>query len=103
MHVKTAEAFGLNITGKHNLKKVMDYIVQRQESIRKHENATAMREQGDNIALSEAEFTGKKEVTVNNTKYNAKNIVIATGSKPRELNVPGVENVNYWLFVTLYG
>jgi len=96
MHAKTEEAFGLNITGKPNLKKVVDYIVQRQEIIRKHENATAMREQGVNIALGEAKFTGKKEVPFNNTKYNARNIVIATGSKPRELNVPGVENVNYF-------
>jgi len=95
-HAKTAEAFGLTITGKPDLKKAIDYVTQRQEIIRKHENATALREQGIDIELGEAKFSGKKEVTVNNNKYTAKNIVIATGSKPRKLNVPGVENVNYF-------
>jgi len=101
-HAKTAEAFGLKVTGKPDLKKVIDYIVQRQEIIRKHENATALREQGINIALGEAKFTGKKEVTVNNTKYSAKNIVIATGSKPRKLNVPGIEKVNYFTNTSIF-
>jgi len=95
-NAKTAEAFGLKLTGIADLGKAIEYVTQRQGIIRKHENATELRKQGIGIALGEAKFTGKKEVTVKNTRYEAKNIVIATGSKPRELNVPGVENVNYF-------
>ena len=95
-HAKTAEAFGLKLSGKADLRKAMEYVTQRQEIIRKHENAVVLRKQGIGIALGEAKFTGKNEVTVKNTKYKAKNIVIATGSKPRKLNVPGVENINYY-------
>ncbi len=99
---KTAEAFGLHLTGKADLKKAMDYVTQRQEIIRKHENATELREQGIDIALGEATFTGKKEVTVDNVKYKGKNIVIATGSKPRELDVLGVKDVNYFTNSTIF-
>ncbi len=93
---KKAEAFGMHLNGKPDLKKATDYITQRQEIIRKHENATELREQGVGIALGEAKFTGKQEVTVNNIKYKAKNIVIATGSKPRILDLPGIKNVKYY-------
>ena len=95
-NAKTATAFGLNITGKPDIKKAIDYVHERQEIIRKHENAKALSESGIDVALGEAKFTGKKEVEVNNKKYTGKNIVIATGSKPRKLNVPGVENVKYF-------
>ncbi|WP_373518811.1 NAD(P)/FAD-dependent oxidoreductase, partial [Pricia sp.] len=99
---KKAEAFGLHLTGKTDLKKVMDYVTQRQEIIRKHENATELCEQGIDIALGEAKFTGKKEVTVNNIKYKGKNIVIATGSKSRKLDIPGVKDVNYYTNSTVF-
>ncbi len=55
-----------------------------------------MIEKGIDIVLGEAKFAGKKEVEVNNKKYTGKNIVIATGSMPRKLNVSGVENVKYF-------
>jgi pyruvate/2-oxoglutarate dehydrogenase complex dihydrolipoamide dehydrogenase (E3) component len=86
----------LKLTGKADLGKAMDYVAQRQDIIRKHENATELQKQGIGIALGEAKFTGKNEVTVKDIKYKAKNIVIATGSKPRGLNVSGVEKVNYF-------
>ena len=95
-NAKRAAAFGMTINGTPDLKKAMDYVLQRQEIIRKHENAEALRESGIDVALGEAKFIGKKEIEVNNTKYKGKNIVIATGSKPRKLNVPGVENVKYF-------
>lgn len=92
---KKATAFGLKVTGNPDFKKAIDYIKERQEIIRKHEDAKTLREEGIDLALGEAKFTGKKEVEVNNKKFSGKNIVIATGSKPRKLDVPGVENINY--------
>ncbi len=93
---KKATAFGLSITGEPAIKKIMDYVHERQEIIRKHENAKALIEQGIDIVLGEAKFTGKKEVEVNNTRFIGKNVIIATGSKPRKLKVPGIEHVKYF-------
>lgn len=93
---KKAEAFGLTMSGEPTIKKVFDYVHERQEIIRKHENAKALTEQGIDTVLGEAKFTGRKEIEVNNTKFSGKNIVIATGSKPRKLEVPGIELVKYY-------
>jgi len=94
-NAKKASAFGLSITGTPDFKKAIDYVYEKQEIIRKHENAKSIRESGVDIVLGEAKFIGKKEVEVNNVKYKGKNIVIATGSKARKLDVPGVEKIHY--------
>jgi len=93
---KKAADFGVSISGKPDFKKVMDYVHERQEIIRKHESVKVLTEKGIEIALGEAKFSGKNEVEINNKKFKGKNIVIATGSKPRKLNVPGIEKVNYF-------
>jgi len=92
---KKARAFGLSITGTPDFKKAIAYVHEKQEIIRKHENAKELREDGIDIVLGEAKFVGKKEVEVNAAKFKGKNIVIATGSKARKLDVPGVEKIQY--------
>lgn len=93
---KDAENFGLKLNGNVDIKKVISYVNERQEEIRVHENAAWLREQGADVALGEAHFIGKNEVEVTGKKYSGKKIVIATGSKPRKLKIPGVENVLYF-------
>ncbi len=95
-NARIASNFGLEVMGKVDIKKATDYIYQRQEIIRKHENAGWLQQQGVEVALGDASFSGKNEIEVNGKKYTGKKIVIATGSKPRKLEVPGVENVKYY-------
>ncbi|PWT73527.1 MAG: mercuric reductase [Bacteroidetes bacterium] len=95
-NVKMATAFGLKVDGKPDLQKAIEYIYSRQEIIRQHENAQWLKDQGIAIELGEAKFSGEKEIEVNGQKYRAKNIVIATGSSPKKLNVPGIELVRYF-------
>jgi pyruvate/2-oxoglutarate dehydrogenase complex dihydrolipoamide dehydrogenase (E3) component len=102
---KVAAYFGLEVTGKVDIKKAIDYVYERQEIIRVHENAQWLKDQGIDVALGEAQFTNKNEIEVNarlndtvgqGKKFTSKKIVIATGSRPRKLNVPGVEKVKYY-------
>ncbi len=93
---KRAANFGLQLNGIIDIKKATDYVYGRQEIIRVHENAAWLKEQGIEVALGGAQFTGKNEVEVDGKKYSGKKVVIATGSKPRKLNVPGVEQVKYY-------
>lgn len=95
-NARLAGEFGMQVNGKPNIKKAIDYVYNKQEVIRAHENATWLKEQGVDLILGEGKFSGKEEVTVNGKKYSAKKIVLATGSKPRRLKVPGVELVNYF-------
>lgn len=93
---KQAVNFGLQLNGNIDIKKAINYVYGRQEIIRVHENAAWLKEQGINVALGDAHFTGKNEVEVDGKKYSGKKVVIATGSKPRKLNLPGVEQVKYY-------
>ena len=91
-----ASNFGLQVTGKVDIKKAMNYVYERQEIIRVHENAQWLKDQGIDVALGKASFSGRNEIEVNDKKYAGKKIVIATGSKPKKLKVPGVESVKYY-------
>ena len=91
-----ASEFGLEMVGKVDIEKAIGYVHSRQELIRRHENATWLRDQGIEVELGEATFSGRNEITVNERKFCAKKIVLATGSKPRKLVVPGVELVTYF-------
>ncbi len=93
---RDAQNFGLKVEGKVDIKRVIKYVYDRQEIIREHENASWLKEQGVDVALGDAHFTGKNEIEVDGKKYRGKKIVIATGSKPRKLKVPGVELVKYY-------
>jgi pyruvate/2-oxoglutarate dehydrogenase complex dihydrolipoamide dehydrogenase (E3) component len=93
---KEAESFGLKVSGLVNIKKVVDYIQEKQSFIRSHENAKWLRDQGITVALGHACFAGKNQVEVAGKIYSGKKIVIATGSKPRKLTVEGIEKVSYF-------
>ena len=93
---KEASNFGLQINGSIDIKKAINYLYQKQELIRAHENAAWLREQGVDVALGEAYFTGKNEIEVDEKKYKGEKIVIATGSAPKKLLIPGVEKVKYY-------
>lgn len=92
---KEAKRFGLNVKGEVNMKKVKDYIRQKQGVIREHENADHFRKEGIDVELGEASFASKNSIEINGQEHKAKNIVIATGSRPRKLNTPGIEKIDY--------
>lgn len=95
-HAKEAAKFGLELNGSIDIKKAIDYVYQRQAMIREHENADWLRKQGVDVALGEAHFAGRDEIEVAGKKYQGKKIVIATGSQPKKLLIPGVEKVKYF-------
>ncbi|MEO6315557.1 MAG: FAD-dependent oxidoreductase [Chitinophagaceae bacterium] len=93
---KEATNFGLTISGTIDIKKAIRYVFEKQELIRGHENAAWLSNQGIDVALGEAHFTGRNEIEVAGTRYGAKKIVIATGSSPRKLQIQGIELVRYY-------
>jgi len=91
---KRAMQYGLTTKGNIDLKKVMRGVKEKQEVFRAHESAAWFRKIGMDVALGQAMFTGPRSVQVGSKEYTAKRIVLATGSRPRELHVPGIENVD---------
>ncbi len=101
---REAEKFGLEISGKADFSRVMAYIRERQDIIRKQESPAHLhREYGLETVVGEAMLTGPREVTVNGRKLTAPRIVLATGSRPRHLKVPGAEMVKQYDNELLFG
>lgn len=94
-HARQARQFGLQVEGDVDIEKVTAYIRSRQNLIRAHENAGFFREMGMDVALGRARFVSQNQVSVDGQTYNGKKIVIATGSRPRQLSIPGSEQVSY--------
>lgn len=85
--------FGLQASGNIDIERVTSYIKESQSFIRKHENAQWLEEQGVNVVLGTASFYSKNSIEVNGAVYTGKYIIIATGSSPAPLDVPGAEMV----------
>ncbi|CAH1001795.1 Mercuric reductase [Neolewinella maritima] len=94
---RQATQFGLRTEGKADFGRVMDYVHQQQDIIREHETpAYLQKEYGLDCLIGEAMLTGRREVTVGGKKLSAPRIILATGSKPRHLGTPGVEQVKQY-------
>ncbi len=93
---KKATAFGLEMNGTPDMNKVTAYIHHKQNIIRQHENASYIRSEGVDVVLGLALFETKNSIKVNKDIYKAKRIVLASGSRPKRLIIPGVEMVNYY-------
>ncbi len=89
-----SKQYGLEVSGKPDIQKVLKYVHDKQASIREHESAEYLKKaEGLDVEIGTATFTGKNEVKANGKKFTAKKILVATGSKPRKLNTKGIEKV----------
>jgi pyruvate/2-oxoglutarate dehydrogenase complex dihydrolipoamide dehydrogenase (E3) component len=86
-----ASDFGIKSSGIPNIQKVKEYIESKQNSIRRHENVDFFREKGLNVVIGTAQFSSENSLEINNEEYLAKNIVIATGSKPKQIEIEGLK------------
>ncbi|MTB49762.1 FAD-dependent oxidoreductase [Lewinella sp. W8] len=94
---KQAERFGLKTSGQADFPAVMRYVHEQQDIIRAHETPEYLeKEYGLESIIGEAKFSAAREVTVNDRKLTARRIVLATGSVPRHLEVPGADDVRQW-------
>lgn len=94
--------FGLAVEGAVDLKKVAEYVRERQGLIRQHENSKYLRDQGIDVVLGQARFVTPDAIEVNGNVYRGKKIVIATGSRPRRLDVPGMDRVRVHTNETIF-
>lgn len=100
---RESERFGIaRSSSQADLSRVMDYVRECQAHVRHHESKEAFEEMGLEVAIGEARFTGPNSVKVGDKEYSAKKIVLATGSSPRKLNTPGIENVTCYINETIF-
>ncbi len=99
---KRAQDFGLSTSGRPDFERVSQYVQERIAQIRQHENADYFRQQGMDVVIGTARFTGQDQVEAAGERFMAKRIVIATGSQPIPLRVPGIERVSWYDNQTIF-
>jgi pyruvate/2-oxoglutarate dehydrogenase complex dihydrolipoamide dehydrogenase (E3) component len=99
---KRAEAYGVKMEGKADFEKVMEYVHRQQEVIRAHENADYLRQKGLDVVIGRARFINRTTIAVNEAEYSARRMVLATGSKPRQLDVEGSDVAQLYTNETLF-
>ena len=91
---KEAANFGLQVSGKADMSKVLEYIHEQQAIINAHENPEYFRKEREmDVEIGWAKFVDEKTVRVGDKDFTANKIVLATGSKPRKLEVEGADLV----------
>jgi pyruvate/2-oxoglutarate dehydrogenase complex dihydrolipoamide dehydrogenase (E3) component len=88
--------------GDVDVKKVMTYVKERQAIVRLHENPEYFKDLGIDIAIGEARFSGRHHVAVGDTTFTARHIVVATGSRPRDINLPGLDTLPHFTNETIF-
>jgi pyruvate/2-oxoglutarate dehydrogenase complex dihydrolipoamide dehydrogenase (E3) component len=87
---KKATRFGLELGNqKADMKKVLEYIHEKQTIIRNEEDPETLRKKGIDVVIGEATFADKRTVQVNTKTYTAPVIFLCTGSAARKLDVSG--------------
>lgn len=100
-HVQHATDFGLpNILGRKKLqldwKAINKRILDIQKKIEHHADSIERFEgMGVDVQIGMAQFIEPHKILLNDEHFTAKYFVIATGSRPRKLDVPGLEKVGY--------
>ena len=93
---RQATQFGLQVSGVADMAKVMAYVQSRQAIIRHHENPDYLRNQGVTVEIGSPKFVGRHEVEINGRTWRGRKLVVATGSRPQQLQVPGAEQVSLY-------
>lgn len=100
---KQSEQYGLTVSGKPDLEKVLAYVNEKQEIIRAHETPKYLEEnEGVETLIGEAKFVSKRSVSVNGKTLSAKKILVATGSKPHIIPFEGMEQLKVYTNENLF-
>jgi len=93
-NARQASDYGLSVSGKADFAAALRHVHAAQKRIREHENAEWLRQQEhQEVVIGWARFVDEQTLEVNGELYRAQRIVMATGSRPRKLEVPGVDTV----------
>lgn len=95
-HAKTyhqaTKVAGTTPQGDAYRKQAFTYVRDRIDTVLAEETPATFTDMGIDVVMGEAKFTDRCQVTVGTTTYTYKTAVIATGSSPRSLDIPGLHD-----------
>ncbi|MBS0271187.1 MAG: FAD-dependent oxidoreductase [Proteobacteria bacterium] len=100
---RSSEAFGIQkVEPKINFKKLHDHIHEVISTLAPQDSVERFEKLGVKVVQEKARFLSPKLVQAGNTQVEAKYFVIATGSSPTIVPLPGIENVPYLTNETIF-
>lgn len=81
---------------------VMRHVRQARETIEPHDSPDRFRSLGVDVLLGEARFTGERTLRIGSRTISARNVVIATGSRPLIPDIPGLRDVAFHTNETVF-
>lgn len=102
-YAKRAEEFGLApMAVEVNFPKVMERVQAAIKTIEPHDSIERFTGLGVDCVTGDAKIVSPWEVEVNGQTLTARNIVIASGARPRVPSIPGLENIDYLTSDTIW-
>jgi len=97
--IRDAEKYGLasgqSPKTKYNLTTILKKVQQTVGEIAAEESPDEIRQKGLDVVIGAARFVDSQTVDVAGQHYQAKRIIIATGSRPRIPDIPGLDQIDY--------
>ena len=72
-----------------NFANAMQFLRQKRSELARNDSAGRLSRLGIHCIQGEARFSGEREITVNGTAFGFRKALIATGTQPKKLTVPG--------------
>jgi pyruvate/2-oxoglutarate dehydrogenase complex dihydrolipoamide dehydrogenase (E3) component len=103
-HLREASDFGIQVPEniKLNFPAVMERMRRLRAQISQHDSASRFRDLGVDIYLGEARFTGSDTVEVGGQELQFTRACIATGTRPLEPPIPGLDTINFLTNETIF-
>lgn len=99
---RKANNFGLEVSGKADMKQILNYVHDKQAVIRAHESADYIRSQGVDLKIGVASFVDEETIKVGDELFTAPRIIIGTGSRPRHIPFKGIDKVKVFTNENLF-
>jgi len=94
--LRNAKALGVDTDGSTvNFGRIMERMRLRRSDLGQHDSVSRLVNLGVDVFLGEAEFTGRSTVQVKNQSLHFRRAIIATGSRPRIPEIPGLTETRY--------
>lgn len=95
-YARRAEEYGLApMQVEVNFPQVMERVQSAIKTIEPHDSIERFTGLGVDCVTGDARIVSPWEVEVNGQRITARNIILASGARPRVPNIPGLENIDY--------
>jgi len=103
--LRQAHRMGIRISGSPEIdfRAIMERVRRVRARIAEDDSVSAFERRGIEVVIGDARFTGSAAITVNDRRISFSRAIIATGSRPRRADIPGLRATDYYTNESIFG